>query len=113
MGWMFPTPRYSHVPEIPYVTISTISAIDPTQPDSFEISADHGAHNLRIAPGPIVYWSPVHKDFEILGLIARDKTKIEEVSINGRPPQEISKAKMIKGYSIDLVVETINNNPHS
>jgi hypothetical protein len=52
------------------VKIGTITAIDPSRPDSFEIHVD-GAYSLRIASGPIVYWSPVHRDFEVLGVIDR------------------------------------------
>ena len=43
-------------PEIPMVTIGTISAIDPTHPDAFEIHA-RNFESDRTAGGPIIYWS--------------------------------------------------------
>ncbi len=78
MGWFAPIPRPSLstsmsktsrtvFPEVPMVKIGTITAIDPSRPDSFEIHVD-GAYNLRIASGPIVYWSPVHREFEVWAL---------------------------------------------
>jgi hypothetical protein len=94
-------------PEIPGVWIGTITAIDPMRPDSFEIPVK-GAYNLRIAPGPIVYWSPVHKDFEVLGVIAADERHAEESSIGGDAPQKIVKTNVIRAYSIDVVADMIH-----
>ncbi|HTW58658.1 MAG TPA: hypothetical protein VMD99_11030 [Terriglobales bacterium] len=121
MGWVAPRPRppmpanMRHTsrplwPEIPAVSLGTITAIDPTRPDSFEIPVK-GGYNLRIAPGPIVYWSPVHEDFEVLGVIAADERHAEKSSINGVAPQEIVKTNVMRAYSIDVVADTINGSP--
>ena len=114
MGWAAPTPRFPRPaalhtappPEIPPIWIGTISAIDPTRPDSFGIPVKNG-YNLRIAPGPIVYWSPVHKDFEVLGVIAADERHAEKGSIAETFPQEVVRTNVMRGYSIDVVVDTI------
>lgn len=115
MGWSYPTPRPNipmkvPPPEIPSVSIGTITAIDPSRPDSFEIHIDKG-YNLRIATGPIVYWSPVHRDFEVLGVIERN----ERDAVNGPidPTEKVVKSKILKGYSIDVVTDAINNELHS
>lgn len=100
-------------PEIvPFLKIGTISTINPTQPDSFQIGF-HGSYSLLIAGGPIVYWSPVHRDYEILGVIKRNERDAERVSINGRPTQEVVNSGIVEGYSIDVVVKAISDNPHS
>jgi len=119
MGWVNPIPQpkmpanIPKPPEIPYVAIGTISEIKPTQPDSFEIY-HKGGYNLRLAGGPIVYWSPAHRDYEILGVIKRNERDAEWVSINGNPAQEVVlKSGIVEGYSIDVVVETISENPPS
>jgi hypothetical protein len=115
MGWVAPTPRpqmpasMPHTsrpisPEIPAVSIGTITAIDPTRPDPFEIPVK-GGYNLGIAPGPIVYWSPVHKDFEIIGVIAADESHAESSSV--LPWQKIVKTNVMRAYSIDVVADTI------
>lgn len=122
MGWTAPMPRMPSTmakisrpaPEIPHVTVGTISSINPSKPDAFEIHISYQkVYNLRLAGGPIVYWSPDHKDSEILGVIKRNERDVEEVSINGRPAEEIVKSDHLEGYSIDVVVEAINENPHS
>jgi hypothetical protein len=101
------------VPEIvPFIKIGTISAIKPTQPDSFEIHFQ-GSYSLLIAGGPIVYWSPAHRDYEILGVIKRNERDADRVSINARSAQEVVKSGIVEGYSIDVVVEAISDNPHS
>lgn len=116
MGWIGPIPRFYPpaytpktlrplAPEIPMVKIATISSIDPTRSDSFEFQVE-GGYNLRIAPGPIVYWSPVHRDYEILGLIARNGRDAVKSS-SGAPPQKVVKLAPLRGYSIDLVSDTI------
>ena len=92
------------------VEIGTISAINPTQQDSFEIHY-RGTYNLRIAGGPIVYWSPAHRDYEILGVVKRNKRDAVRGPID--PTQEIVKSGVVEGYSIDVVVETIRENPPS
>jgi hypothetical protein len=61
-----------------------ITAIDPSRPDSFEIRVD-GAYNLRIASGPIVYWSPVHPEFEVLGVIERNERDATSAPIKSGP----------------------------
>ena len=40
----------------------------------------------------------------------RDAQRIE---IDGRPTQEVVKSGIVKGYSIDLVVDAIRDNPGS
>ncbi|MGD0759812.1 MAG: hypothetical protein ABR921_12975 [Candidatus Sulfotelmatobacter sp.] len=119
IGWVGPTPgpkmpaNRPKLPEIPYVTIGTISAIDPTKPDSFDIHLSYQkVYNLRLAGGPIVYWSPAHRDYEILGVIKRNERDAESVSINGLPPEEVVKSGIIEGYFIDVVAETISANQH-
>ena len=92
---------------VPFIRIGTILAINPTLPDSFEIHF-HGSYGLLIAGGPIVYWSPAHRDYEILGVIKRNERDAEQVSINGMPAQEVVKSGVVEGYSIDVVVDTIN-----
>jgi hypothetical protein len=99
-------------PEIPLVKIGTISAINPTQPDSFEIHF-HGSYSLLIAGGPIIYWSPVHRDFEILGVIKRNERDAVRVQIDGKPAQDAVNSGIVEGYSIDVVADAINDNPHS
>jgi hypothetical protein len=112
MGWVAPLPRpplhasMPHAPrpvfpEIPsLVTIGTIAAIDPTRPDLFGIPVK-GGYNLRIAPGPIVYWSPVHKDYELLGVIAPDERHAEKSSISGIVPQEVVRTNLMRAYGVD------------
>jgi len=118
MGWVapFPRPRLPAnmpdtsrpvFPEIPsVVTVGTIVAIDPTRPDSFGIPVK-GGYNLRIAPGPIVYWSPVHKDYELLGVIVPDERHAEVSSISGIVPQEVVRTNLMRAYSIDTLLDAI------
>ncbi len=117
MGWVAPIPRPPTPPnmhptsrpiwpEIPFVSIGTITAIDPTRPDSFAIPIQ-GGYNLRLAPGPIVYWNPVHRDFEILGVIAADERHAQKSSINGLVPQQVVRTNSMRAYSIDVVADTI------
>jgi hypothetical protein len=98
--------------EIPFVKIGTISAINPTQPDSFEIHLQ-GSYGLLIAGGPIIYWSPAHRDYEILGVVKRNERDAVRVPIDGKPDQEVVKSGIVHGYSIDVVVDAINDNPPS
>lgn len=114
MGWIYPIPRPNMPikvlpPEIPSVSIGTITAIEPSRPDSFEIHVDK-AYNLRIASGPIVYWSPVHRQFEVLGVIERN----ERDSVNSpiSPTEKVVTSDILKGYSIDIVMDAINNAFH-
>lgn len=100
-------------PEIPMVNIGTISAIDPTRPDSFEIHFSRGGYNLLIAGGPIIYWSPVHRDFEILGIIKRNERDAVNAPFDSNPPQKVVKSGIVQGYSIDVVVDAINDSRHS
>ncbi len=97
-------------PEIPFVKIGTISAINPTQPDSFEIHFQ-GSYGLLIAGGPIIYWSAAHKDYEILGIIKRNERDALRVPIEGKPDREVVNSGIVHGYSIDVVVDAINDNP--
>jgi len=99
-------------PEIPGVSIGTVSAIEPTRPDAFEIDSRR-PYSLCIAGGPIIYWSPAHRDYEILGVIERNERDAQRVEIDGRPTQEVVKSGIVKGYSIDLVVDAIRDNPRS
>jgi len=99
-------------PEIPFVKIGTIAAINPTRPDSFKIHF-HGTWNLLIAGGPIVYWSPAHRDYEILGVIKRNERDAVNAPFNSNPHQKVVKSGIVEGYSIDVVVDAINGNPHS
>lgn len=100
------------LPDIPFITIGTISAINPTQPDSFEIHF-RGSYSLLIAGGPIIYWSPNHRDYEILGIIKRNEREAARIPVDGKPAQEGVKSGILQGYSIDIVVDTINDNSHS
>ena len=116
MGWpgplLFPKmPKAAPPPfkEIPLVAIGTIAAIDPTHPDSFEIHT-RVFNTDRTGGGPIIYWSSVHRDFEILGVIKRTHPEALKGSADEKPNQ---KTVVVKGYSIDLVVEAISNNPRS
>jgi hypothetical protein len=92
------------------VNTGTIAAINPTQPDAFEIHFQ-GKYNLDIAAGPIVYWSPSHRDYEILGFVRRNESHAARVPANAKFPQATS--AILEGYSIDVVVEAISGNPHS
>jgi hypothetical protein len=124
MGWLGPLnlpttmpanmPKTSQglLPEIPLVKVGTISAIDPVRPDSFEIRFE-GSSSARIAGGPIIYWSPSHRDFEILAVIERNERDAVAVPINGNSTKSGAKSGTLKGYSIDIVIDTINNGPHS
>jgi hypothetical protein len=122
MGWPGPIPQLHPpaytpktlrpiFPEIPMVKIGAISAIDPTRPDSFEVNAIEGSskpsYSLRIAPGPIVYWSTVHKDFEVLGVISRDQPNAKRVSIYGRPPEDVVQSRLLRAYGIDVVADAV------
>ena len=122
MGWTAPIPRPSLptsmpktsrpvFPEVPMVKNGTITAIDPSRPNSFEIRVN-GAYNLRIASGPIVYWSPVHREFEVLGVIERNERDATSAPIKRDPPEEIVKSGILKGYSFDIVVDAITDDPH-
>lgn len=124
MGWLGPlqvpttipanmpkTPR-PLFPEIPLVKVGTISAIDPVRADSFEIHFE-GSTSARIAGGPIIYWSPSHRDFEIAAVIERNERDAVAVPINGNSTKSGAKSGTLKGYSIDIVVDAIRNSPHS
>jgi hypothetical protein len=96
---------------VPPLKIGTISAINPTRPDSFEIQFP-GSLDPREAAGPIVYWSPVHRDYEILGVTKRDERgAVDPQAPNG--PKKTVKSGTVLGYSIDVVVDTISANPPS
>ncbi len=95
----------------PFVKIGTISAINPTRPDSFDIHF-HGWWNLRIASGPIVYWSPAHRDYEILGVIKRNERDAVDAPFQSDPPEKVVSSGIVEGYSIDVVVDAINGSPH-
>ena len=92
--------------ERPYINIGTITAISFTQSDAFEIHME-GGHS-PLSGGPIIYWSPHHRDFEILGVTKRD-----QVGFGRAPNRESTQELVIKGYSIDEVVDAISHNPHS
>lgn len=94
----------------PFVKIGTISAINPTRPDSFEIHF-RGWWNLLIASGPIVYWSPAHRDYEILGVIKRNERDAVDAPFKSDPPQKVVPSGIVEGYSIDIVLDTINGSP--
>jgi hypothetical protein len=98
---------------VPFIKIGTISAINPTRPDSFEIHFDGKAWNLLIAGGPIVYWSPTHGDYEILGVIKRNERDAVNAPFITTPPEKVVKSGILQGYGIDVVVDAINGNPHS
>jgi hypothetical protein len=91
--------------ERPYINIGTISAISFTRSDAFEIHMN-GGHS-PLSGGPIIYWSPNNRDFEVLGVTKQDQVGVGRTA-NRKPTQEI----MIKGYSIDEVVDAISHNPH-
>lgn len=93
--------------EMPNIEIGRISVIDSTRPDAFEIHFQ-GSYDPLMAGGPIVYWSPDHSDFEILGVIKRNQTDVVTVP-HWKPAQGV----VIKGYGIDEVVKAIAQNPHS
>ncbi len=97
---------------VPFIKIGTVAAINPTRPDSFEIHF-HGTWNLLIAGGPIVYWSPAHRDYEILGVIKRNERDAVAAPLNSNPPQKVVTSGVVEGYSIDVVVDAINDNPTS
>jgi hypothetical protein len=92
-----PKAQWPLFPEIPFVSIGTVSAIEPTRPDAYEIDARR-AYNLKIAGGPIVYWSSTHRDYEILGVIERNERDAERVQIDGKPTEYVVKSWIVKGY---------------
>lgn len=95
----------------PFVKIGTISAINPTRPDSFEIHF-RGWWNLLIASGPIVYWSPAHKDYEILGVIKRNERDAVDAPFKSDPPEKVVPSGIVEGYNVDVVLDAINGSPH-
>lgn len=97
-------------PDVPFVKIGTLSEISPTRADAYEISFSHSTYFSLLASGPIVYWSPVHRDFEVLGVIKRE----EDYRANDPTHAAVGSVKpgTLRGYSIDLVVDTIHNNSH-
>lgn len=121
MGWLAPIPHPTvanvpHTsrplfPEIPMVNLGTISAIDATQADSYQIHFEGSVYNNRIATGPVVYWSSSRRDFEVLGVIRRNEHDFVRSSINGNAPQEIVKSDTLKVYSFDVVMDTIKADP--
>lgn len=113
LGGPDPTPLPAGMPreswlgfERPYINIGTISAISFAHPDAFEIQMS-GGHS-PLSGGPIIYWSPIHRDFEILGVTKRDQVELERTP-NRKPTQ----GAVTRGYSIDEVLEAIGHNPHS
>jgi len=114
MGWLakallpkqppnMPKTQRPIFPEIPnLVKLGAISAINPTQPDSFEITCQ-GWCAPDIAGGPVIYWSSAHKDFEVLGVIKRSQLSNATASSDGIPGQP----SRFRAYSIDTVVEVI------
>jgi hypothetical protein len=105
--------QWRAMPPVPAIKIGTISAIDPIRPDSFEIRFEGKGWNLLIAGGPIVYWSPAHRDYEILGVIKRNDRDAVDAPFISDPPEKVVKAGILQGYNIDVVVDAINGNPHS
>lgn len=95
----------------PFVGIGTISAINPTRPDSFEVHF-RGWWNPLFASGPIVYWSPAHRDYEILGVIKRTDRDAAGAPFKSDPAQKVVPSGIVEGYSIDVVVDAINGIPH-
>jgi hypothetical protein len=92
--------------ERPYINVGTISAISFARSDAFEIHME-GGHS-PLSGGPIIYWSPDHRDFEILGVTKRD-----QVGVGRTPDRKPTQERVMKGYSIDEVVDAISHNPHS
>jgi len=94
------------VPEAPYVKLGRITAINPAAPDSFEILIQ-GTLIRGLGGGPIVYWSPVHRDYEILGVLKRDPRDELPPKDLARQLEESPKTSVVRGYSIDYVVDAI------
>ena len=114
MGWFAPMPRpslprstskTSHTvfPEVPMVKIGTITAIDPSRPDSFEIRVD-GAYNLRIASGSDCLLEPGQSGLRGLGRYREERAGRYKRPIKTDPPEKIVKSGILKGYSFDIVV---------
>jgi hypothetical protein len=87
-------PITSREPEVPMVDIGAITAIDPGRPDSFEIRVDGPCNSPCMASGPIVYWSPIHRDFEVLGVIERNDRDAVNSPIE-KPQAEVAPLKGI------------------
>lgn len=116
MGWLAPVPHPPTIanlhtqrplfPEVPMVKIGAVAAIDPSRPDAFQIRVD-GPYSLRIAAGPIVYWSPVHQDFELLGVIKRSDHDAVIAPNYGQQGPPIVRTGILQAYGIDEVVDAI------
>jgi hypothetical protein len=53
------------------------------------------------------------RDYGVLGVIERNERDAQRVEIDGRPTQDVVKSGIVKGYSINLVVDAIRDNPRS
>lgn len=71
-----------------------------------------GWWNLPIASGPIVYWSPAHRDYEILGVSKRNERDAVDAPFKSAPPERVVPSGIVEGYNIDVVLDAINGSPH-
>ena len=99
----------SYSPETTGISIGAITQIDPTLPDLFEVHF-RGSYGHQQAGGPILYWSPAHQDYEIMGVIKRNKVEVTKPPVHENPATKTLYSGVVRGYSIDLVVEAIHDN---
>lgn len=92
--------------DVPFIKIGSITEITPTISDSIEIQVQ-GSLARGIGGGPIVYWSPVHRDYEVLGVLKRDPREELPPKDLARQLEESPKTSVVRGYSIDYVVDAI------
>jgi hypothetical protein len=117
MGWLVtPAKLLANIPKasrppfpiLPIVDMGTISAIDPMRADSFEVHFQ-GPYGPPMAGGPIICWSPNHRDFEILGVIKRNERDASIGTTEVKPIRGRTKSDILKGYSIDVLAEAIGS----
>ena len=95
-------------PDIPWVKLGIVTDIRPAQPDAYTITFQ-GYSDPQLGGGPIVYWSPVHRDYEILGVIKGGDPNATPPPNAARAVAESPKTSVLHGYSIDYVTDTIRD----
>jgi len=95
-------------PEIPIVKLGTLTDIRPAQPAAYTVSFQ-GSYDPRMGGGPIVYWSPAHRDYEILGVIKGGDPNSTPPLSGTRGVAETPKTSVLHGYGIDYVTDTIRD----
>lgn len=94
-----------------FVKQGLVSAIDATKPDAVVLYVD-GANNPGFSGGPIVFWNPSTRAYEIIGVIMGYKEDSAKAMINGQQVETniLVNSGILVGYSIDHALKAIEEN---